>query len=78
MNIGYFYIMVIRHAQCYAYKVRAAEVSGCDKMTVVLLFQAPATVKIWANSEHFENSDQQLVVGHILWNQWDQSIWIYW
>ena len=51
-------IIIISRAQCYTCNFRTAEVSGCDKLTVVLFFQAAATVKIWTNSEHFENSDQ--------------------
>ena len=48
--------MVTTHAQCYAWNFRTAEVVGCDKMTVVLIFQTTATLKIWNISEHFENS----------------------
>ena len=53
--------------QCYACNFRVIWASGCNKITVVLFFQAAATVKIWAILEHFENSRFFALVTHLFW-----------
>ena len=76
MNIGYYSTSAVTPPQYYACNYRTVWASGCNKITVVFLFQEAATVKIWAVLKHFENSCQFAWVTYLFKNSRTKSIYI--
>ena len=76
--MGYFRTMVMPPAQYFDCNFHAVWASVCDKSVVYFFFQAAAPVKIWTNSEHFENLDRYASVTTYIETCRAQSLYIFW